>query len=175
MITDIKSTIDGLNSILTELVEAHKRLTACVMDLRGALVACDHETIDRLTRESEKISAEVRRLEGKRIEFLRGAGMEENSLKDISSIEKVLKEIELSIEEREAFESLKLLRSELAGHIHQVDHHNQLNLTLVGQALEYHDFCLRLLVNAASGENTGYTPDGPSRSDEGTGFIDGRA
>jgi len=175
MITDIKSTIDGLNSILTELVEMHKRLTACVIELRGALVACDHETIDRLTRESEKISAEVRRIEGRRIEFLREAGLEEDSLQDISSIEKVLMEIELSVEERDAFESLKVVRSELAEHIHRVDHHNQLNLTLVGQALEYHDFCLQLLVNAASGETTGYTPDGPSRSGEGTGFIDGRA
>lgn len=175
MLNDIKSTIDGLNSILTTLIEVHKRLTACVMELRDALVACDHETIDRLTRESEKISAEVRRLEGKRIEFLRDAGLEDDSLQDISSIEKVLMKIELSTEERDAFESLKVTRSELAEHIHRVDHHNQLNLTLVGQALEYHDFCLQLLVNAASGETTGYTPDGPSRSSEGSGFIDGRA
>jgi flagellar biosynthesis/type III secretory pathway chaperone len=175
MLTDIKSTIDGLNSILTELVEVHKRLTACVIELRDALVACDHETIDRLTRESEKISAEARRLEGRRIGFLREAGLEDGSLQDISSIEKVLMEIELSVEEREAFESLKALRSELAEHIHRVDHHNQLNLTLVGQALEYHNYCLQLLVNAASGDTTGYTPDGPSRSGEGTGFIDGRA
>lgn len=175
MITDVKPTIVGLSSIFRELINAHKRLSACALELRDALVACDHELIERLTKENERISAEVRRLENKRISFLRETGIDDNRAASFSALEEVLAGVQLTEDEQKAFEDLKDLRAELAKEIHQADHHNQLNLTLAGQALEFHEFCLQLLMNASSGDVTGYTPKGPSRPEKDTSFIDGLA
>jgi hypothetical protein len=175
MLTDVKPKLDGLSAILAELIDAHKRLAACALGLRDALVACDNDAIERLCRENERIAADVRKLENKRIEFLRDAGLNEPASASFSSLEKAIAGAELTDEEKTALDDLRKLRLELAGYINHVDHHNQLNLTLVGQALEFHEFSLRLLINAAGGEATGYTPEGPSHPEKDSGIFNGLA
>ena len=175
MIADVKPTIEGLTIIFRELVAAHKMLSAYALELRDALVACDHEQITRLTKENERVSADIRRIENRRIAFLRETGFEDDRAGSFSAFEETLAGIELTEDEQKILRELKDLRVEMAKEIHQVDHHNQLNLTLARQALEFHELCLQLLVNASSGDVTGYTPDGPSRSDKNTSFIDGMA
>ena len=90
-------------------------------------------------------------------------------------MEKALAEVDLDEEEISALDKLSSLRAQLATLVNEVDHHNQLNMTLIGQALEFQELSIQLLLNAAKGETTGYTPDGPSRDDERPGFIDGLA
>ncbi len=175
MLKEIKSSLDGLNEILSRQVENHKRLAANAVALRDALVACDNGAIERHCRENEIIAAEVRKLEHQRMDFLRECGIDSVPLTNFSSLEDYLANVELTDEESDALEDLRKLRIELAGHINMVDHHNQLNLTLVGQALEFHEFSLRLLLSAAGGDATGYTADGPSHDGRDSGLYEGRA
>jgi hypothetical protein len=175
MLTDIKPKLDALHEILSKQIDAHKKLAASAIELRDALVACDNAEIERLCRENERIAAEVRSLEHQRIDSLADTDLDADALKSFTAIDNFLEGVELTEEEADAIEDLRRLRIELAGHINMVDHHNQLNLTLVGQALEFHEFSLRMLLNAAGGEATGYTADGPSHDSRDSGIFEGRA
>ena len=175
MLNNLLSTINGLGDILTEQIAAHKTLTEKACELHEALVACNHEAIERISLENERVAGGVRQLENKRIAFLRDAGFTDVYLPLSQVMEKALAEVDLDEEEISALDKLSSLRAELATLVNEVDHHNQLNMTLIGQALEFQELSIQLLLNAAKGETTGYTPDGPSRDDERPGFIDGLA
>ena len=116
-------------------------------------------------------------MENKRLSFLSDAGLnlDGNELDSFSALENALSGANLTDAEIEALEALRKLRIQLAEHINEVDHHNQLNMTLVGQALEFHEFSLRLLLNAAGGDAMGYTREGPSHTGKDTRIFDGTA
>jgi hypothetical protein len=145
------------------------------MELRDALVACDHKAIERLTLENERAASKVRSLENKRIKFLKDSGLAGDGDISFSSIEKALAGEELTPEEIAALDELRNKRAELAGLINELDHHNQLNITLIGQALEYQQLSMQLILNAISGEPGGYTREGASRPNERSGLFDGIA
>jgi len=175
MVTDLLPKFKGLGAILSEQVDAHKHLTSSALELRDALVACDHEAIERLTLENERDASKVRQLENKRIGFLKDAGLAVDGNISFSSIEEVLAGEELTAEGIMVLDELRNTRAELAALINELDHHNQLNITLIGQALEYHQLSMQLILNAITGEPAGYTREGTSRPDERSGLFDGIA
>ena len=175
MISELMPKLRGLGAILSEQVDAHRQLTASALNLRDALVACDHEAIERLTLENERAASKVRQLENKRMAFLKDAGLGKPGDSSYSAIEDALAEEELTADEMVALDKLRNTRAELAGLLNELDHHNQLNITLIGQALEYHQLSMQLILNAISGEPSGYTREGASRADERSGLFDGFA
>jgi hypothetical protein len=174
MPAELKPKLDSLGDILAEQIEAHTLLTGKAIELRDALVDCDHDAIRRLTLENEKAASTVRRLENKRIEMLRKTGLAPEDT-SFSAIEKALADTELTPEEAASLDKLRNLRKELATVIHELDHHNQLNITLIGQALDFQQLSMRLILNAITGESTGYTREGGTRNEEAMGLFDGFA
>jgi hypothetical protein len=173
MSTELLPKLEGLGTILREHIDAHKHLTFCALKLKDALVACDHKAIERLSLENERAAAKVRNLENKRIAFLRDASLVTDDPPSFTQLEELLSQTELTDDEATALEELANLRVELVKIIHELDHHNQLNLTLIGQALEFQEFSMQLLMNNLTGKSTGYTSEGHSLQDERSGLIDG--
>ncbi len=175
MNTELIPCLEGLGEILSEQITAHKELAGYALNLREALVACNHEAIERISRENERAAAKVKRLENKRMSFMREAGFPDVQLPLSRVIEHAMADRQLTEDEFDALDKLSIIRAKLAEVINEVDHHNQLNMTLLGQALEFQEFSLQLLINATAGETTGYTPDGPSRPNDGAGLFEGHA
>jgi hypothetical protein len=175
MPTDLLPNLEALGNILSEQLDAHRELAVLALNLKDALVACDHKNIERFTLENERAAGKVKKLETKRLAFLLDAGFADVHLPLSTIMERAMAERELTEDEIAALEKLSSLRAKLAEVINEVDHHNQLNMTLLGQALEFQEFTIRLLLNVATGETTGYTREGPSRQDDRTSLFDGRA
>ena len=175
MTSSVKESLVALDDILSKHIGAHNKLSETADLLREALVASDHEAIERAARENEKAAAIIRALENRRIELIQESGIVNGSDDSFTAIEDNLSLDELGESEREVFESIRSKRTELGLLIHDVDHQNQLNMTLISQALEFHDFSLKLLWHTVSGESGGYSPDGSKYTDQVTGLFDGVA
>ncbi len=164
----------GVTEYLNDLTQANRKLLEALKKYQNMLVEDDTDLIEHATPGLDRIASEIRIIDEKRRAFVNDFFIQRgwNGPRNFSAIADHVSETGVSDNEAAAFERVSQARMELIQVLAEVDAQNSLNLTLIGQGMNFAEVSLKALLGLDNNPTTYGPSDG---GEEGPSFLDAQA
>lgn len=163
--------LDTVSNHLENLCHANQNLLRALKEYQKLLISGENESVGRATPHIDRLTSQIRRLDEDRRLFVDDYFVRNGweGARNFSAIADHVRSAGVADDEAAAFERCQNARARLIAVLAEVDAQNSLNLTLIGQGLNFAEVSLRTLLGVEENHST-YGPG--EMADEGPSFLD---